>query len=46
MKNKEKNGKFTAFTDSLIGKKFGRLTVIDNAGKSKYGARLWLCQCE
>lgn len=46
MKNKDKNGKFTTFTDSLIGKKFGRLTVVDNAGKSKYGARLWLCQCE
>lgn len=46
MKNKNEKGQFTAFTDSLIGKKFGRLTVVDNAGKSKYGARLWLCRCE
>lgn len=46
MKNKNEKGQFTAFTDSLIGKKFGRLTVVDNAGKSKYGGRLWLCECE
>ena len=46
MKNKNEKGQFTAFTDSLIGNKYGKLTVIDYAGKSKYGGRLWLCRCE
>lgn len=30
----------------LIGKKFGRLTVIKYYGSNKYGRSLWLCQCE
>lgn len=46
MKNKNEKGQFTAFTDSLIGNKYDKLTVIDYAGKSKYGGRLWLCKCE
>lgn len=30
----------------LQGKVFGRLTVLERAGKSKNGHSLWLCQCE
>ena len=29
----------------LIGKQFGRLLVIQQAGKNKYGHFLWLCKC-
>lgn len=46
MKNRNSFGKFTAFSDDLVGKKYGKLLVIKSAGKSKYGARLWLCKCE
>ncbi len=46
MKNKNEKGQFTAFTDDLVGKIFGKLTVLEYAGKSKYGGRLWLCECE
>ena len=45
MKNKDTKGRFTAFTDSLVGKQYGLLTVAE-AGKSKYGGRLWLCKCD
>lgn len=31
---------------SLIGKTFGRLTVLDRAGSSKNGHSIWLCLCE
>ena len=30
----------------LIGQQFGRLTVIEHAGKNKFGKVMWLCQCE
>ena len=30
----------------LTGKKFGRLTVIEKAGKSKSGGVTWLCKCD
>lgn len=30
----------------ITGQKFGRWTVIEYAGKSKYGAYMWKCQCE
>ena len=33
------------FTD-LVGKVFGRLTVIKKYGKDKHGRILWLCKCE
>lgn len=30
----------------LIGKVFGRLTVIERAGSDKHGASTWLCRCQ
>ena len=30
----------------LLGKKFGRLTVIQEYGKDKNGKVLWECQCD
>lgn len=30
----------------LIGKRFGRLTVIERAGSNEYGKARWLCQCD
>lgn len=33
-------------TKNLIGKKFGRLTVVDYIGKNKNMKRIWLCKCE
>lgn len=30
----------------LIGQKFGRLTVLEDAGNNKRGNSLWKCQCE
>lgn len=32
--------------ENLIGKRFGRLTVISLYGKDKYGARIWNCNCD
>lgn len=32
--------------EDLTGKKFGRLTVIENLGTNKNGCYEWLCQCE
>lgn len=32
--------------EDLTGKKFGRLTVIENLGTNKNGTYEWLCQCE
>jgi len=32
--------------ENLIGQKFGRLTVIRFAGKSKYHIACWLCECD
>ena len=29
-----------------IGNKYGKLTVIAEAGVEKYGAKMWLCKCE
>ena len=31
--------------EDLTGKVFGRLTVLEYAGVSKYGQRLWKCEC-
>jgi len=31
---------------NLIGKKFNRLTVIEDTGKRKNGSVVWLCQCD
>lgn len=30
----------------LRGRVFGQLTVVSEAGRDKWGAVLWLCQCE
>lgn len=30
----------------IIGKRFGRLTVIESAGLDKYNNVLWKCQCD
>ena len=30
----------------LTGMKFGRLTVIERAGKTKQGNALWKCKCD
>lgn len=32
--------------EDLVGKRFNRLTVIDEVGKNKYGDRLWKCICD
>lgn len=32
--------------DSIIGMKFGRLTVVHEAGRSRNQARLWECKCD
>lgn len=32
--------------DDLTGQKFGKLAVIEHAGKANDGHALWLCQCE
>lgn len=32
--------------EDLTGQKFGKLTVIEYAGKAKDGHALWLCQCD
>lgn len=31
---------------NLIGEKYGKLTVLEKAGKDKRGCWLWLCKCE
>lgn len=31
---------------NLAGKKFGSLTVVEMAGRERFGAVLWLCRCE
>jgi len=31
---------------NLVGKKFGRLTVIEQRGKDKHGEKLWYCKCD
>lgn len=31
--------------EGLVGKKFGRLTVIKDAGHNKQGQLLWRCEC-
>lgn len=30
----------------LSGQKYGRLTVLDVAGKTKWGATIWRCLCD
>ena len=37
---KSKNGK------DELGNKYGKLTVIAEAGVEKYGAKMWLCKCD
>jgi len=32
--------------DSLLGQRFGRLTVIKDTGRSKNESRIWLCRCD
>lgn len=32
--------------NDLIGKKFGKLTVVERCGSNKNGRALWLCRCE
>lgn len=32
--------------NDLIGKRFGKLTVIERAGKNSQGRSMWLCQCD
>lgn len=32
--------------DSLVGEKYGKLTVIEKAGKNKYGKMVYKCKCE
>ena len=32
--------------DNMIGKKFGKLCVIEEVAKTKYGQRQFMCQCE
>lgn len=34
------------YIENLIGQKFGRLTIVDVAGRNKYGAVLYSCVCE
>lgn len=34
------------FNESLIGMRFGRLCVVDEAGRDKYGRKLWSCKCD
>lgn len=31
---------------NIVGKKFNRLTVIEEKGKDKHGSYIWFCQCE
>ena len=31
---------------NLIGKKFGRLTVVEEVGRNKWGGVIWRCQCD
>lgn len=35
-----------ASVDNLVGKRFGKLTVIERAGESKSGNVKWLCECD
>ena len=30
---------------NLIGEHFGRLTVVEEVGRDKFGEKLWLCNC-
>ena len=32
--------------ENLAGKRYGKLTVIESAGKDKHGNRLWRCVCD
>jgi len=34
------------YRPNLIGRKFGRLLVIDNAGHNRWKAAQWLCKCD
>lgn len=34
-----------SMSENLAGRKYGRLEVVELGGKSKWGARLWLCKC-
>jgi hypothetical protein len=33
-------------TPNLVGKRFGKLSVIEDAGKNRKGQTLWLCECD
>lgn len=35
-----------AISENMIGRRFGMLTVIENAGRTKYGNIKWLCKCD
>jgi len=37
--------KGTGLSPSLVGQTFGQLSVVDEAGRDRWGARLCLCQC-
>jgi len=30
----------------MVGKKRNRLTLLEYAGKTRHGQKLWLCECE
>lgn len=32
--------------NKMLGKKFGKLTILSYAGKSEYGDNIWKCKCE
>lgn len=34
------------YVAKLVGKRFGRLTVIERAGTHKFGFAIWRCQCD
>jgi hypothetical protein len=34
------------FKKDILGKKFGRLTVVKEAGSDSQGRILWLCRCQ
>lgn len=41
LKNKESNNRL-----SLLGKRYGRLIVVEDTGKHQKGSSLWLCKCD
>jgi hypothetical protein len=43
---REQNRKHGRRGPSLIGKRYGKLTVISAAGKDRHGHNQWLCRCD